>query len=127
MLTYEEVPGTNIVELTIDGAITTQEFDDVIARFEASIARHGKIRVLEHVRSLGGVPPSRYWEDLKFGFKHFRDISHAAIVARQKWVEIFANAVNPFFSADIRYFDEADLDQARAWLKATDDPATPSA
>lgn len=120
MLTFHEVPDTNIVEFTIDGPIAPQEFDDVIARFEAAIARHGTIRVLEHVRALGGVPASRLREDLKFGFKHFRDISHAAVVAQQKWIEIFANLVNPFFSADIRYFAEADIDKARAWLRAAD-------
>ena len=117
MLEYREIPDTNIVEFTIDGAISAAEFDDVIARFEASIARHGKIRVLEHVRSLGGVPPSKWCQDVKFGFKHMRDITRAAVVAETKWIEIFANLVNPFLAAEVRYFKSAEIDRARAWLR----------
>ena len=117
MLEYREIPDTNIVEFTIDGAISAAEFDEVIASFEASIARHGKIRVLEHVRSLGGVPPSKWWEDIKFGFKHMRDISRAAVVAEATWIEIFANLVNPFLAAEVRYFKSAEIDKARAWLR----------
>jgi SpoIIAA-like len=117
MLEYREIPDTNIVEFVIDGTISAAEFDDVLARFEASIARHGKIRVLEHVRSLGGVPPSKWWEDVKFGFKHMRDINRAAVVAEEKWIEIFANLVNPFLAAEVRYFKSAQIDKARAWLR----------
>jgi hypothetical protein len=117
MLEYREIPDTNIVEFTIDGAISAAEFDDVIARFEASIARHGKIRVLEYVRSLGGVPPSKWWEDVKFGFKHMRDINRAAVVAQEKWIEVFANLVNPFLAAEVRYFKPAEIEKARAWLR----------
>ncbi len=116
MFEIHEVPGTNILEFVIDGAVTGPEFDDAIARFEAAIATHGKIRVLEHVRSLGGIPPSRWWEDVKFGFQHVRDIERAAVVGDPKWIEVFANLVNPFFSADIRYFHSVDIEKARAWL-----------
>ena len=116
MVEYHEIPGTNVLELTIDGAVGAAEFDALIARLEAAIARHGKIRVLELVRSLGGIPPSKWWVDLKFGYRHMRDIERAAIVADPKWIEIFANLINPFFSADVRYFKTADIDKARLWL-----------
>lgn len=121
MLEYREIPDTDIVEFVIDGAISATEFDEVIARFEASIERHGKIRVLEQVRSLGGVPPSKWWEDVKFGFKHMRDITRAAVVAQEKWIEVFANLVNPFLSAEVRYFKPTDIDKARAWLREQSD------
>jgi hypothetical protein len=116
MIDFHEVPGTNMLELTIDGAISAPEFDALIARLEAAIARHGKIRVLELVRSLGGIPPSKWWDDLKFGYRHMRDIERAAIVADPKWIEIFANLINPFFSAEVRYFKTAEIDKARLWL-----------
>jgi hypothetical protein len=109
-----------MLELTIDGGISGPEFDELIARLEAAIARHGKIRVLELVRSLGGIPPSKWWDDLKFGYRHMRDIERAAIVAEQRWLEIFANLVNPFFSADLKYFKPAEIEKARAWLSEHD-------
>lgn len=120
MISLQEVPGTNIIELAIDGPVSAQEFDEVVARLETAIATHGKIRVLELVKELGGVPPSKWWEDMKFGYRHMRDIERAAIVAEQRWLEVFANLVNPFFSADVRYFKPAEIEQARAWLAEKD-------
>ena len=116
MIAYHEVPGTNLVELTIDGKIGEDEFDEVLSTFEASIGTHGKIRLLEHIHDFGGMPPSKYWDDLKFGFKHLGDISHAAIVAHETWVEALTKIANPFTSAEVRDFDSAELDEARRWL-----------
>jgi hypothetical protein len=116
MVDLREVPNTNILELVIDGAISAEEFDVILARFTEAIGRHGKIRVLEEVRSLGGIPPSKWWQDLKFGFQHMRDIERAAVVSDAKWIEIFANLLNPFFSAEIRYFKPDEVAAARAWL-----------
>lgn len=116
MISIHEVPGTKIIELVIDGPVSAAEFDEIVARLEAAIATHGKIRVLELVKELGGVPPSKWWDDLKFGYRHMRDIQRAAIVAEQRWLEVFANLVNPFFSADLKYFKRAEIDKARAWL-----------
>lgn len=116
MISIQEVPGTNGLELVLDGPVSAQEFDEIVARLEAAIATHGKIRVLEVIKELGGVPLSKWWDDLKFGYRHMRDIERAAIVAEQRWLEMFANLVNPFFSADLRYFKPAEIDKARAWL-----------
>lgn len=123
MITIQEVPGTNVIELVIDGPVGASEFDEIVARLEAAIATHGKICVLELIKELGGVPPSKWWDDLKFGYRHMRDIERAAIVAEQRWLEVFANLVNPFFSADLRYFKPAEIDQARAWLSEMDTDA----
>lgn len=80
MIEFREVANTNIVEFTIDGSISAEEFDDIIARFEAAIEKHGTVRVLEEIPSFGGMPVSRFWEDIRFAFeniKHFRARSKA--------------------------------------------------
>jgi hypothetical protein len=118
MISMQEFPRTNVFELVLDGPVSAAEFDAIIARLEAAIATHGKIRVLEVVKELGGVPPSKWWDDLKFGYRHMRDIERAAIVAEQRWLEVFANLVNPFFSAELKYFKPAEIERARAWLAA---------
>lgn len=117
MLEYREIPETNVVELVVDGAISAAEFDDVVARLGAAIERHGKICLLKEVRELGGVPASKWWQDLKFGYQHLRDIRRAAVVAHPKWIEAFANLVNPFLATEVRYFEPSEIDQARQWLR----------
>lgn len=116
MIELHEVPDTNVYELVIDGAIGAAEFDAMLVQFEMAIAKHGKIRVLEEIRELGGIPPTKLWEDLKFGFRHMRDIERAAVVARQKWIEVLGNLIHPFISADVRYYQPSELEEARAWV-----------
>jgi SpoIIAA-like len=117
MIEFREIPNTNIVEFTIDGKISKEEFDDIIARFEAAIQKHGTVRVLEEIRSFGGMPVLKFWDDIKFAFENMKHFSHAAVVADQKWIEVFTKMAKPFFSAEVRYFNESEIDQAREWLR----------
>jgi hypothetical protein len=116
MIEFCEIPNSHIVEFTIDGKISKGEFDDLIARLKTAIEKHGTVRVLEHIRSFGGMPISKFWEDIKFGFRNMKNFSHAAVVADQKWIEIFTKMAKPFISGEVRYFNEAEMEQARKWL-----------
>lgn len=40
----------------------------------------------------------------------------------KKWIEVFTKMASPFVSAEVRYFNEAEIDRAREWLR--EDPAT---
>ena len=73
MIEYREEAGSNVVEIVVDGGVSKAEFEDVAAKLEAAIARHGKVRVLEEVRSLGGIEPAAFWGDLKFSLRHLSD------------------------------------------------------
>jgi hypothetical protein len=111
------MPNNNIVEMTVDGGISAVEFDDIVGKIEAAIEKHGNVRLLKHIRSLGAVPVSKFWDDIKFGFENMKHFSHAAVVADQKWIEVFTKMAKPFISAEVRYFNEAEIDQARQWLR----------
>jgi len=119
MVEYREIPNTNIVELTINGVVSAPEFDDITGKLEDAIHRHGTLRILEHVRSFGGMPVAKFWDDIKFGFRNMKHFSVAAVVGDQKWVALFTKLIRPFVSGEVRHFDEADIEQARDWLRAS--------
>jgi hypothetical protein len=83
------MPNTNIVEMTVDGGISAVEFDDIIGKLEAAIEKHGNVRLLKHIRSLGAVPVSKFWDDIRFACENLKRFSRAAVVADQKWIEVF--------------------------------------
>lgn len=116
MIEYREDAASNLVEIVVDGHVSKAEFDDIAARLEAAIARHGKLRVLEEVRSFGGMAPSAFWADLKFAMRHLGDFSRCAVISDQRWIELLATGAGKLIACEIRHFPPDQLAAARAWL-----------
>jgi hypothetical protein len=115
MIDYREDNG--LVEITVDGKVSRQDFDDVAARLEAHIARNGKVRVLEQVKSFGGIEPAAFWADLRFSLRHLADFSRCAVVSDKRWIETLATGINKLVACEIRHFAPSQLAAARAWLR----------
>jgi len=119
MIEVREQPGSNIIEMTVSGSVTAQEFDDALAVFTGAIERHGRIRVLENVGELETppVPWTKLWEDVKFSVKHLSDVTHVAVVADQGWIGAYVNMLNPALKAELKHFKRTELEVARTWLE----------
>ena len=126
MINVTHEPNTNIVELDIDGDISSEQFDETMTTLRAIIEEYGKIRLLKHVRSIDfpPIPMTKLWDDLKFGYEHLGDITHIAAVTDITGMASMAGLVNPLFKAEIRHFHEAELAEAREWLRTADAPTT---
>ena len=118
MLEFIVIPDTNIMEIVVDGKVTTEELKGAHAAFEKLAGEHEKVRMLKHVRALGGIEASGFWDNLKFGFEAMKSIDRVAVVADRKWIEIWTKLANPFTSAEAKYFGEGEIDAARAWLRS---------
>jgi len=114
---YKEDPDSNIVELVIDGKVTKAEFDDIAAKMEAKIKKHGKIRLLKDIRHYGFIEFSALWDDIKFGFGHLKDIEKAAAVGDQKWLAFATKMTSPLLKCEVRHFDREHIEDARRWLR----------
>jgi len=118
VLEYREDASDGLVEIVVDGRVSKAEFDEIATRLEAAIARHGKLRVLEEVRSFGGIDRAAFWADLKFGLRHLNHFSRCAVISDQRWIEVFAKGVDKLIACEIRHFPPDQIDAAKAWLRA---------
>ncbi|MUG91405.1 STAS/SEC14 domain-containing protein [Scytonema sp. UIC 10036] len=116
MIEYRNNPNNNIVEISVEGKITEADFDHVIAQLKADIEKHGKLRILEEIRSFTGIDPIALWKDVRFGFAHVNDFTHAAVVADAKWMRTFAEAVSSVLSVEVKAFEASQIEAARTWL-----------
>ncbi len=119
MIEITEVPGSNIIEMSVAGKISAEEFDAALRTFEAAIGKHGSIRVLEIIGKLD-VPPipwSKFWDDVKFSLDHLSQITHVAVVADQRWITAWVRMLNPLFKPEMKVFATQELEQARSWLR----------
>ena len=121
MIEYKNNPNNTVVELAIEGKLTEADFDSAIAHMKADIAKHGKLRLLEELRSFEGMDPIALWKDAQFGLTHVGDFTHVAVVADAEWVRTISAAANNILSAKVRAFEPSQIEEARTWLLTTPD------
>ena len=94
-----------------------EDYEHFVPLVEKRIAEQGKLRLLVEMHDFHGWEMAALWEDIKFDAKHWRDIERLALVGETKWEKGMAVFCKPFTTAKVRYFDVADMDQARQWIR----------
>ncbi|RKY26327.1 MAG: STAS/SEC14 domain-containing protein [Planctomycetota bacterium] len=112
----QELAGGKVIQVDLTGKLVKADYDRFLPEFERRIAEHSKIRVLCTMHDFQGWSAGAAWEDLKFDVKHFRDIDRLAIVGHSSLGKLMTLFSKPFTAADMKYFDTAEADQARAWI-----------
>lgn len=106
-----------LIEVEITGTLTKEAYQEFVPMTEAAIKKHGRVRMLVVMHDFHGWTAGALWEDLKFDYKHFSHIERLAIVGETKWEHGMAIFCKPFTVALIKYFDRAQLEDARAWIR----------
>jgi SpoIIAA-like len=118
MIEYTRNPDNNIVKIIIEGKITEDDFERVVSQFKVDLEKHHKLRVLEEVRHFEGIDPFAFWKDIRFGFAHLNDFTHAAFVADAKWMRTMTEVFSRIFPVNvkIKVFEPSQIDEAQNWL-----------
>ncbi len=106
-----------VMEVTVTGKLEKADYELLVPATDDLIKEHGKIRCLLIMRDFHGWTVGAAWEDFKFDLKHFNHIERLGIVGESKWEKGMAVFCRPFTTAKIKYFDSAQLDEARQWIQ----------
>lgn len=104
------------LHVKVSGKLTKLAYETFAPLVDEGIQEHGKIRILFEMQDFHGWTAGAIWEDIKFDFKHWKDIERLAIVGESKWEKGMAVFCKPFTTAKIKYFDHANLDEAKSWV-----------
>jgi hypothetical protein len=110
-----ESPNGRMVEVQVTGKLSKEDYEHFVPRTE-ELMQNGKVRILFSMHEFSGWEMGALWEDIKFDIKHFKDIDRLAMVGDKKWEHGMAMFCKPFTTAKLQYFDQSEIDQARAWL-----------
>ena len=110
-----EESGGKVLIIQVSGKLVKADYEQFVPEFERLIAQHGALRLLFDMTDFHGWEASAMWEDAKL-IRHYADIERLAMVGETRWQHGMALFCTPFTSAEVRYFDPADLAQAHAWL-----------
>ena len=106
-----------LLHVKVTGKLTKEAYEAFAPVVNEQIEEHGKIRILFEMHDFHGWTAGALWEDLKFDFKHWKDIERLAIVGESKWEAGMAVFCKPFTAAKIRYLDHVKLDEAKTWIE----------
>ncbi len=116
MIRYEEHPEQGYVEIILDGKVDRESFGVVARRMGTLMDERGKIGLMKRIVSFGGIEPSALWDDMKFAYRHLKHIGPVAVVSDKRWIEVWTKLAQPFWSSDVHFFGEDELEEAHAWL-----------
>ena len=114
---FKEENGGKTLAIHCTGTLTKTDYEHFISAFEQLVAQHGRLHVLFDLTGLHGLEVDALWDEIHFDIKHSSDIDRLAIVGDRKWQQGMAAFVKPFMKATSRYFDHADIAEARKWLE----------
>jgi hypothetical protein len=113
-----EEDGGKVLVVNLSGKLSKDDYARFAPEVERLIKQHGKLRMLVRMHDFHGWTIGGLWEDIKFDWKHFSDIERLALVGDRKWEANMATFCKPFTSAKIRYFDEAQANEAAKWIRS---------
>jgi hypothetical protein len=111
----EEVRG-KVLEVHLHGKLGREDYDNFVPETERLIREYGKISILVEMHDFHGWDGGALWEDMKWDVRHFKDIERLAIVGENTWQRRMTSFCKPFTTAEVRYFEPDELEEARAWV-----------
>jgi len=120
----EEAEGKVLV-VHLSGKIARSDYVHLGPEVNRLIEKHGKVRVLMDMKDFHGWTLGALWQDVKFDMKHYKDIERVAMVGEKSWEKWMAKVCRPFTTAEVRYFDQSQAEQAKAWIMEPSQEASP--
>jgi hypothetical protein len=115
-VTLIEKDGGRLLEVNLKGKLSNEDYELFAPEVERQIEKNGKIDMLVRMDDFHGWETGALWEDVKFDLKHFSDVEHLALVGDKKWEKGMSTFCKPFTTAEIKYFDTSEEDQAHRWI-----------
>lgn len=94
------------------------DYDKLLPLLKDKLRQHDKIRWYFEMEDFDGWELKAFWEDVKFDVKHANDFDKVAMVGEKKWEEWMTDLMKPFTSAEVRYFDISQGEEAITWIKS---------
>ena len=108
----------NIVATKATGKLTAADYRKLLPLLNEKEKEFLKIRWYFEMNHFEGWAPKAGWEDLKFDVKHADQMEKIAMVGGKKWEELLTNLMKPFTTAEVKFYDLEQKEQAKEWIRS---------
>jgi hypothetical protein len=116
----------DVLTVKVSGRLTVAEWRAVQEAAAGWIGESDdSISMLVIVENFSGWDRSEQWNDMSFQSRFDRQIDRLAIIGEKKWEDLVLMFVGKGLRRiEIEYFPPAEIERAKAWLKASRPQAT---
>ena len=107
----------NVVSTKAVGTLTKEDYDQLLPVLRQKLNEYDKIRWYFEMEKFEGWEPEAAWKDMKFDFKNAQNLEKVAMVGAKKWEKWLTQIMKPFTSAEVKYFDTAEKQDALKWIE----------
>lgn len=111
----------NTLGFEIDGKVTDEQGQELIARFERALKDHEQLNILIVLNEDASWGVDAGFEDIKWVLRHMKNMHKIAIVSSStvwKWLVSIDSFFAMLAGIQEKHFDHADLQAAWQWLKS---------
>ena len=117
MLVFPPESDGELVCVKIVGKLTAEDYQSLMDMLHGIVNRHGALRLYANLEEFDGWEWQASWDKVAFGIKHWGKIMQIAMVGTDRWAHLGAQLARNMKTADVRYFEATDNDQALAWVQ----------
>ena len=118
MVRIEREKNGNMIKTLVSDKLTKEDYDKILPALQQTVNEWDSVRWYFEMRDFSGWEPAAAFKDLKFDIEHATEMTKIAMVGTKKWEEWLTKAMKPFTSADVRFFDLQEREEALQWIKS---------
>ncbi|MGR3805453.1 SpoIIAA family protein [Marinibacterium profundimaris] len=118
MIAATLIPDTNLLEITLSGAVTREDYEKVlIPAIDGALENSDSLRALVRIEQGTDYTVGALSDDAWMGLKHWRGFERIAVVGRDGWIGKALKGVSILMPCPVMLFDAGQEDDARRWLR----------
>ena len=118
MIQILEQSKNNLIATKATGKLTEDDYNLLLPVLYEKLKQYPKLRWYFEMEDFDGWQLKAFWKDAKFDMKHANDFEKVAMVGEKKWQEWMTDLMKPFTSAELKYFDLSQTQEAMRWIKS---------
>ena len=107
----------NVLGYEVKGKLTQKEFEALSIEIKASVAEHGKVRLLLRMNEIPKMELGALAEDLKLA-PYANDLERYAIVSDSTTVGWAEKLGDILISGEVKYFEDSQYEEAWDWIQS---------
>ena len=117
MIDIQDSKVNDVLEIKVLEKLTNADFEHAEPVIEKHISESANPKLLLIMQEFSGWnDASAFWKDLKMDTEYIGEFDRIALVGDEEWEEWSAKLTNPVTSAEIEFFNLAEITDARKWL-----------